>query len=133
MESNDFMELFLHHGFDINISWSEYYSTPLAYKFHNEEMTRWFLDHGANPNVESRINTTPLSRAIHSAPMSIIKLLFDRGGPDCVNYGEILLCATYRDLPDRIEVLEYLFTKGAQRDIKNFIIKIVPVCSGSKS
>ena len=64
--------------------------------------------------------------------MSIIKLLFDRGGPDCLNHGELLLCATYRDLPDRIEVLEYLFTKGAQRDINNFIIKIVPVSLGKR-
>ena len=117
MERYAFLELFLRYGFDINISWSEYYSTPLAYTFENEEMTRWFLDHGADPNAESRINNTPLSRAIHSASLSIIKMLFDRGGPDCINHGELLLCATYRNLPDRIEVLEYLFTKGARRDI----------------
>ena len=29
-KSYDFIKLFLHHGFDINRSWSEYYSTPLA-------------------------------------------------------------------------------------------------------
>ena len=64
MESYDFIELFLHHGSDINISWSESYLTPLAYTFHNEEMTRWFLDHGANPNAESRINK-PLSPELY--------------------------------------------------------------------
>ena len=121
MESYEFMELFLHHGFDLNISWSEYYTTPLGHSFENEEMTRWLLDHGADPNAESRINNTPLSRAIQSAPMSIIKMLFDRGGPDCINHGELLLCVTYRKLPDRVEVLEYLFTKGAQRNIDKLL------------
>ena len=121
MESYAFLELFLHHGFDINKSWSEYYSTPLAYSFENEEMTRWLLDHGADPNAESRLNNTPLSRAIHFAPMSIIELFFDRGGPDCMNHGELLHCGTYRNLPDRIEVLELLFTKGAQRDINKLL------------
>ena len=120
-ESYEFMELFLHHGFDINKSWSEHYSTPLAHTFENEEMTRKFLDHGADPNAESRINNTPLSRAVQFAPMSIIKFLFDRGGPGCMNNGELFHCVTYRDLSDRIEVLEYLFTQGAQRDINKLI------------
>ncbi|CAF9914260.1 MAG: hypothetical protein HETSPECPRED_001934 [Heterodermia speciosa] len=117
MESYALMELMIDHGFDINQPWWDYFSSALAYSFKHEGMTLWLLDHGADPNAESEKNETPLSRAVQYAPMSIIKLLFDRGGPDCMNHGELLLSATYRDLPDRVEVLEYLFTKGAQRDI----------------
>ena len=121
MESYPFMELFLHHGYDINLPLSEYYTTPLAYsfeKFHNEEMTRSLLDHGANPNAETEYNNTPLSRAIHIGSMSVIKLLFERGGPESMNHGDLLIFASCRILPNRIEVLEYLLTTyDAQRNI----------------
>ena len=117
MESYVLMELMIDHGFDINQPWCDYYSSALAYSFKHEGMTLWLLDHGADPNAESWKNNTPLSRAVQYAPMSIIKLLFDRGGPECLDHGELLICATCRNLPNRIEVLEYLFTKGAQRDI----------------
>ncbi|KAL8787408.1 MAG: hypothetical protein Q9195_007783 [Heterodermia aff. obscurata] len=134
LNSYAFLELFLHHGFDINEPWCEYYSAPLTHTFENEgmhtrenvEMTRWLLDHGADPNAESRTKNTPLSRAVHYAPMSTIQLLFDHGGPDCMNHGDLLHCATYRELPDRIEVLEYLFTKGAQRDINKILYEDHP-------
>ena len=120
-ESYSFMKLLLNHGFDLNRSWSDYYSTPLGHVLDNERLAVWLLDHGADPNVESRINNTPLSRAVASASFDMIKLLFKRGGPESIKHGELLIHAVGRDRPDALEVIEYLFTKGALNDINKVL------------
>lgn len=116
-KSYSLLELSLKQGFDLNIPWSDHLSTPLAYILDNERMARWFLDHGADPNAESRIDRTPLSRAVIIGSFDMIKLLFERGGPESITHGQLLHYATSRNLPDQIHVIEYLFTKGATRDI----------------
>lgn len=43
-------------------------------------MAAWLLDHGADPNRQCVIDLTPLSLAVESAPISVIQLMFSRGG-----------------------------------------------------
>ena len=51
----------------------------------------------------------------------MIKLLFKRGGPDSVKHGELLIHAVGRDKPDALEVVKYLFSKGALNDINKVL------------
>ena len=121
LKSYDFLQLYLDHGFDINKQMDQFYSTALSLtysRFHDIEMTRWFLDHGADPNRESRgwaECNTPLGWAVANASLDIIKLLFDRGGS--IKHGDLLIHVAYRKNPDRIQVVEYLLAKGALADI----------------
>ncbi|KAI4206287.1 MAG: hypothetical protein LQ346_001183 [Caloplaca aetnensis] len=118
-----FLELCLRHGFDINDNGFPFRPTPLAEYLGDEGMTRWLLDHGADPNAESVINgakmgETPLSISMLYTPFSTVKLLLERGGPESIKYGHLLWYAVERKLPDRFEVLEYLLTNGAAGDLK---------------
>ncbi|KAL9025976.1 MAG: hypothetical protein Q9196_005284 [Gyalolechia fulgens] len=118
-----FLERCLRHGFNINDYGFPFRPTPLAECLGDEEMTRWLLDHGADPNAESVINgakmgETPLSISMLYTPFSTIQLLFERGGPESIKYGQLLWYAVERKLPDRVEVLEYLLAKGAAVDLK---------------
>lgn len=117
-----FLELCLRHGYNINDNGFPFRPTPLAEYLGDEEMTRWLLDHGADPNAESVVNEakmgeTPLSISMLYTPFDTIKLLFERGGPESIKYGELLWYAVERRLPDRVEVLEYLLVKGAAVDL----------------
>ncbi len=79
----------------------------------DRELTEWFLSHGADPNARcgSGLDLTPLSIAVCEAPFAIIMLLFDHGGS--IEYGQLLHYAVRRDSNDRIEVLDFILTKGA--------------------
>lgn len=84
--------------------------TSFSNAIEDEEMTAWLLDHGADPNRQCAIDLTPLSYAIESAPISIISLMFSRGGD--VNKGQLLHHAIARR-SENIEVLRLLIGKGA--------------------
>lgn len=71
----------------------------------------WFLSHGADPNAVCGLDITPLSIAVRDAHFDIIRILFDNGGS--IEHGQLLHFAMKRNLPDRIEVFEYLLNKGA--------------------
>jgi hypothetical protein len=49
---------------------------------HNENLTRWFLAHGADPNAEARWGLTPFLKAISDpeTPLSTVQLLHTWGG-----------------------------------------------------
>ncbi|KAL8838113.1 MAG: hypothetical protein Q9170_002254 [Blastenia crenularia] len=127
-KSYSFLELFLAHGFDINFRRGRSNPGPLADTFEDEVMTQWFLDHGADPNAESKMNVTPISRAVVYASMDIIELLFNHGGPHSIDHGQLLHHAVQRDKTDRLQVLEFLFTKGARRDIDQLKYHDRPDC-----
>lgn len=127
-KSYQFLELYLHHGYNINANTNDsdglgFRPTPLADTLNDETMVRWFLDHGADPNAEKigrygyPMGETPLSRSMWNAPFDTIKLLFERGGQDSIKYGSLLWYAVNRELPDRLEVIEYLLQKGAASDL----------------
>ena len=112
-----FLELFLSHGFDINPPRSSTEPAPLADTFDDQTMTRWFLDHDADPNAETRMGLTPMSRALVHASIGIVEMLLNHGGPQSIDHGQLLHHAVHREMSDRLQVLEYLCTKGALRFI----------------
>jgi len=116
-KSYSFLQLYLYHGFDINRPQSYLDPPPLSDTFDDEQLTVWFLDHGADPNAGTRMGITALSKALLRAPFCIIALLFDRGGPHSIKHGQLLHYAVYRETSDRLEVLEYLLNKGALSNI----------------
>ncbi|KAL4946923.1 hypothetical protein BDW69DRAFT_179461 [Aspergillus filifer] len=82
----------------------------IRFAVRNEEMTRWLLDHGADPNAQAGLDVTPLSMAAESASFSTIKLLFEHGAD--VRKGQPLHHATKRK-SEITEVLASLLEKGA--------------------
>ncbi|KAJ5946134.1 hypothetical protein N7454_002973 [Penicillium verhagenii] len=109
-KSKSALELFIQYGWDINQSMSELSPSILGNAVDDEEMTIWLLDHGADPNKGCAIDLTPLSCAVRSAPISIINLMFTRGGD--VQKGQLLFHAIERQ-SEAIEVLKILLEKGA--------------------
>ena len=108
-----FLQLALDHGFDINKPQGDYDAAPLADTFDDIALTQWFLDHGADPNAQTRLGITPISKALISASFDIISLLFDQGGPDSIQHGQLLHHIVHRQNRDRLQILDYLFAKGA--------------------
>ncbi|KAL8805565.1 MAG: hypothetical protein Q9223_005119 [Gallowayella weberi] len=125
-KSYAFLDLYLRHGYNINDTESSWHPSPLVDAYDDEEMLRWFLDHGADPNAEKvvdgdKMGETPLSRAMWRAPFATVKLLFDYGGPDSIKYGSLVWYAVSRELPDRLQVLKYLLEKGAASDLNKLL------------
>ncbi|KAL8901461.1 MAG: hypothetical protein Q9207_005198 [Kuettlingeria erythrocarpa] len=123
-KSYPFLDLYLRHGYNINDTEGTSRPSPLADTLDDEEMVRWFLEHGADPNAEriiegGRMGETPLSRAMWRAPLSTIQLLFDHGGPvrDSIQQGSLLWYGVERELPDRLQLLTYLLNNGAASDL----------------
>jgi len=73
-------------------------------------MTAWLLDHKADPNRQCLIDFTPLSLAVESAPLSVIRLILSRGGD--IRKGQLLHHAIERQ-SETIEVLKLLIEEGA--------------------
>ena len=117
-EALDFLELYLDYGFDVNEIWNPH-TTPLDHALHCENLTRWLLAHGANPHLEDDLKSTPLSRAVGEAgaSLAVIRILFEHDARAAVNHGYLLHCAICRDQSDRIEIVEYLLSKGALSEI----------------
>ncbi|KAL8684323.1 MAG: hypothetical protein Q9224_006437, partial [Gallowayella concinna] len=99
-------------------------------------MTRWFLEHGADPNRESKTCAdcrTPLSWAVAFASLDTIKLLFYYGGPESIKHGYLLCNAAYRQAPGRNEILEYLFAKRGLGDINKLEYHDNPTVAAEKN
>ncbi|KAL8870673.1 MAG: hypothetical protein Q9174_003337 [Haloplaca sp. 1 TL-2023] len=120
------LQVLLDHGWDINTP--QGYATPplLCFALKDENLLRWFLDHGAKPNVqaEDRYNVmpwkhgvkrdiTPLSFAVRTASLDTIKVLFDYGGSAA--YGQLLNMASHRTDPECIPIMQYIYDKGDTR------------------
>lgn len=121
-----FLDLYLRHRYNINDIEGVWQPSPLADACDDEEMLRWFLDHGADPNAEKIVNgakmgETPLSKAMWRAPFTTIELLFDYGGPDSIKYGSLVWYAVSRELSDHLQVLNYLLEKGAASDLNKLM------------
>ncbi len=77
---------------------------------HDENLTRWFLEHGADPNATCGWTITPLSKAAREAPVSTIQLLLEYGAS--VTGGYLLHFAVRRETPDQLEVIELFLHLG---------------------
>ena len=117
--SYPFLGLFLQRDFDLNVAWSNGVPGPLGYRplFEDEHIIRWLVERGASPNIENEDSSTPISRAVISAPFNIVKFLIESGGPMSITRGRLVDNAVYRYVPDHIEVLDYLLTLGCQSNI----------------
>lgn len=73
-------------------------------------MVSWLLRHGADPNQKCVIDLTPLSYAVHYAPISNIKLFLGNGGE--AQQGQLLFHALDRE-SEVFEVLTLLLKEGA--------------------
>ncbi|KAL9103918.1 MAG: hypothetical protein Q9163_001066 [Psora crenata] len=109
-KSYSILQLFLDSGWDINEPINWFTPPPLMLALNDEKLVMWFLSHGADPNAECGLDITPLSIAVLEAPFAIIRLLFHYGGS--IKHGQLLHYAVKRDTSDRIDVLEFIISKG---------------------
>lgn len=77
----------------------------------SEEMTKWFLDHGANPNARCDLDITPLSTAVQKASLTTIMLLLKHGGD--TRKGQLLHVAIERSQLDQLAIIDMLIAFGA--------------------
>ncbi|KAK3669540.1 hypothetical protein LTR78_010594 [Recurvomyces mirabilis] len=84
----------------------------------SEEMTRWLLDHRANPNTRCDLDITPLSVAVQSASLTTIRLLLESGGD--TRKGQPLHFAIERDQLDQLAIIDMLIACGAAIDARMF-------------
>ncbi|KAJ5819839.1 hypothetical protein N7474_005430 [Penicillium riverlandense] len=110
--SYQILQEFLNHGWDINTPISSNDPPALANSFHDANLTKWFLAHGADPNrrCERYKDYTPLSIAFRQANFTIIQILLNHGAS--LLQGQVMHYAAMRELDDRLEVLNYLLEQG---------------------
>jgi ankyrin repeat protein len=80
----------------------------------DEEMARWLLDNGADPNCACNLDLTPMSFAIKKAPLHMINMLFEKGAE--VHRGQMLHYAVLRETDDALQVVTKLVEAGAPVD-----------------
>lgn len=101
----------------------------------DEDLTRWFLDHGADPNAEAPWGLSPFLRAVndYSIPLSTVQLLLEDGG-NPVNAVPFVCSAVDRSGPStssedgidggpegrNLAVLRFLLDKGADMEAKKW-------------
>ncbi|RDW65724.1 ankyrin repeat domain-containing protein [Aspergillus mulundensis] len=115
--AKDVLAVFLQNGWDINGCPAQGRPPVLGLAVHDEDMATWLLDRGADPNQQSLIDLTPTSVAVKEAPLSTIKLFFDRGAD--VNKGQLLHHAVERDSGEA-GVVAFLLEKGAAINAKMY-------------
>ena len=88
--------------------------SPYRHAVNDENLVRWFLAQGADPNASSEMcDITPLPRAVQRAPFEVIQLLFQHGGSTA--QGQLLNMASDRTDPDTVAILQFLFDHGDTR------------------
>jgi ankyrin repeat protein len=86
--------------------------TSTAAEKNNHAIIRWFLAHGAGPNIESRASDrTPVSRAAWFSTIETTTLLLENGGDP--TRGSVLHAAVRSPIPGRLEMLNFLIDHGA--------------------
>lgn len=94
------------------------YSAAYAHRFlsrviTNETLVRWFLSHGADPNVQApRLARTPIMAAGAHAPLPLVQLLYAHGA----SHLDVLQSAAESPTAGRLPVMEFLLDDGADID-----------------
>lgn len=76
---------------------------------HDQELSKWLLERGADPNARCYYDFTPLTIAAGSASLELIELLFKHGAS--VEYGAPLHFAVRHQRPS--DIIEFFLQKGA--------------------
>lgn len=84
----------------------------------SDELIRWFLDHGADPNVKGDWDITPFSAAVQGGSLSTLHLLLQHGGD--TRRGQLLHFAMQRSAPDQLAVIDMLIACGAPINARMF-------------
>ncbi|KAL8786470.1 MAG: hypothetical protein Q9213_002786 [Squamulea squamosa] len=116
--STAMLQVFLDHGWNINKKLGPTMAPALTRTLDDEELVRWFLAHGADPNAAVQSWPSPLEAAAFKAPLEVIKILVDHGGR--VYPSNALPQAAKTALPDRTEILAYFLDKGAPIDMVEY-------------
>lgn len=74
----------------------------------HEALVKWFLDHGADPNLHGARNLSPLDTAAYSSTIAVIALLLEHGAK--LQNSNALHAATRR--PNGIPMMAYLLDRG---------------------
>ena len=105
------MQTFLDSGFDINEPKGRKDPGPLARAIDDEELVKWLLKRGADPNRETAEEQTPLSFAVRCGTLDIVNLMLEAGGPESTNHGYLLHSVICRQLPDRLQALHFILDR----------------------
>jgi ankyrin repeat protein len=94
---------------------------PFGANFANEDILKWHLEHGADPNILGRRGYMPLEYAAYHYPFSTMKLLVDHGA-DVRNKAALHSAAANsikfgKVHPGRLEVTAFLLDRGANIDL----------------
>lgn len=84
----------------------------------SEEMSRWFLQHGSDPNRRSQWDVTPLSIAVQSGSLAAIRLLSEHGA-DSRN-GQLLHFAMWRKSFDQLAIIDMLIAHGCSPNTRMY-------------
>lgn len=84
----------------------------------SEEMTRWSLDHDADPNARCDLDITPFSIAIQKASLTTIKLILQGGGD--IRKGQLLHFAIGRTQLDQLAIIDTQIASGAVVNARMF-------------
>lgn len=85
---------------------------------HDTELVRWFVAHGANPNVAAPNWPSPMVVAASRASQEVLEILVQYGGR--VYPGNAFPAAAKTSLPDRTHILTYLLEQGAPIDMMEY-------------
>lgn len=102
-------EALLWNGWDINAPILPTGPTALGYVVYDTALTKWFLEHGADPNGGYQYETA-FSCAAGSGSIEIIEMFLDRGAD--ILRGDILYFASGRRR-NAVEVTNFLLSRGA--------------------
>lgn len=84
----------------------------------SEEITRWFLDHGADPNARGAWDRTPFSIVVAKGSLSAVHLMIQYGGD--LRKGQLLHYVLQRNVPDQLALIEFLIACGASVNARMF-------------
>ena len=105
---------------EVHLSWCKKYydfedlpawlTTPRS-ALDSKELTKWLLEHGADPNLPGKRGITPLAKAAWTSSIEILELLLKHGAR--LEGSRALSAAASRNGPNQIKKVSFLLQAGA--------------------